>query len=100
MAPLNSSQRKQLRAMAHHLDPVILVGKQGVTDMLVRAASEALEDHELVKVKFNEFKGEKKALVAEIVRRTASEQVGLVGHVAILYRRQPDDEKRKIHLEG
>lgn len=100
MATLNSSQRKQLRAMAHHLDPVILVGKQGVSDMLVRATSEALENHELVKVKFNEFKGEKKTLIEQIAHRTAADLVGMVGNVAILYRRQPDDEKRKINLDG
>ncbi len=99
MATINSSQCKQLRAMAHHLDPLILVGKEGVSDMLVRATSEALENHELVKVKFNEFKDEKKALIGRIAHRTASDLVGMIGNVAILYRRQPDEEKRKINLD-
>jgi RNA-binding protein len=100
MVTLTSQQRKHLRGLAHHLDPLILVGKQGCTHALVRAAGEALEDHELVKVKFNDFKDEKRALTEELVRRTGSVLVGTIGHVAILYREQPDPEKRKIELPG
>ena len=98
MKTLTSSQRKFLRSRAHHLDPLILVGKQGVTDSLVRATSEALDDHELIKVRFNEFKDEKKELAEQIAFRTASQIVGMIGHVAIMYRWQSDDEKRKIEL--
>jgi len=96
MIELNSSQRKYLRKVGHHLDPLIIVGKQGVTDMLVRAVSEALEHHELVKIRFNEFKDEKRELVDELVRRTGSQVAGMIGHVALLYKEQPDEEKRKI----
>lgn len=96
MIELNSSQRKYLRKVGHHLDPLIIVGKQGVTDMLVRAVSEALEHHELVKIRFNEFKDEKQDLIDEIVRRTGSQIAGMIGHVALLYKEQPDEEKRKI----
>lgn len=96
MIELNSSQRKYLRKVGHHLDPLIIVGKQGVTDMLVRAVSEALEHHELVKVRFNEFKDEKRELIDELVRRTGSQVAGMIGHVALLYKEQPDEEKRKI----
>jgi RNA-binding protein len=95
---LTSGQRKMLRSLAHHLEPVVLVGKQGVTDTLVRSASEALEAHELVKVRFNEFKDEKQALAEEIARRTGAEVVGIVGHVATLYKRQQDPDKRLIDL--
>ncbi len=96
MIELNSSQRKYLRKVGHHLDPLIIVGKQGVTDMLVRAVSEALEHHELVKIRFNEFKDEKRELIDELVRRTGSQVAGMIGHVALLYKEQPDEEKRKI----
>lgn len=98
MPTLTSAQRKQLRAMAHHLDPLILVGKQGASDMLVRATAEALDSHELIKVRFNEFKDEKRDLIETIAFRTGSQLVGLIGHVAILYRQNPDEEKRKINL--
>lgn len=96
MTQLTSAQRKYLRQLGHHLDPVIIVGKHGVTDMVVRAISEALEHHELVKVRFNEFKEEKRALTEEIERRTGADIAGVIGHVALLYKEQPDEEKRKI----
>lgn len=98
MRELTSSQRKYLRRQAHHIDPVILVGKQGVTDQLVRAAAEALEAHELIKIRFNEFKDQKKELAANVAFRTGAELCGVIGHVAILYREHPEEDKRKIEL--
>lgn len=95
---LNSGQRKYLRGIAHHLEPVVLVGKHGVTDALVRSTSEALEAQELIKVRFNDFKEEKKALTDEIARRAGADVVGMVGHVATLYKRQQDPDKRLIEL--
>ena len=62
MEELTSLQRKHLRGLAQALDAVVLVGKQGVTENLVRAVDAALEAHELVKIRFNEFKDEKDAL--------------------------------------
>lgn len=98
MTPLTSSQRKHLRSLAHHLDPVVLVGKHGVTDTLIQSAIESLDAHELIKIRFNEHKSERKALSAEIAQRTGGELAGILGHVAILYRPHPKEDKRKIVL--
>ena len=98
MKSLTGAQRKYLRGRAHSLSPVIQVGKQGVTPDLVKAMNEALDSHELIKVKFVDFKEERKELSREIAERTSSEAVGLIGNVAILYRQQPDEQKRKILL--
>jgi len=98
MSSLNSAQRKSLRSQAHKLDPLILIGKQGLTDMVVRATAEALEAHELIKVRFNEFKDDKNELVEQLAFRTGCAVAGMIGHVAILYKRHPDPEKRKITL--
>lgn len=98
MKSLTGAQRKYLRGRAHSLSPVIQVGKQGVTPDLVKAVNEALDSHELIKVKFVDFKEERKELSREIAERTSSEAVGLIGNVAILYRQQPDEQKRKILL--
>ena len=98
MTELTSTQRKYLRKIGQKLDPVIIVGKQGVTDMLVRAVTQALEAHELVKVRFNEFKDEKRTLAEEIERRTGSHIAGMIGHVALFYKQQPDEDKRKIEF--
>ncbi|MRR14178.1 YhbY family RNA-binding protein [archaeon] len=91
-------QRTYLRGLAHKLRPVVQVGKSGITPELVRAVEEALNDHELIKVKFVDFKEERKELSAEIGAQTGSEALGLIGNVAIFYRQNADGEKRKIAL--
>ena len=58
----------------------------------------ALGDHELIKVRFLEFKDEKKALSQEIAEKTGSELVGLIGNIAIYFRQHPDPAKRKVRL--
>lgn len=95
---LAGSQRTYLRGLAHKLRPVIQVGKNGITDELIKAVDDALNIHELIKVKFVDFKEEKKELSQDIADRTSSEAVGLIGNVAIFYRQNPDEEKRKITL--
>jgi len=96
MKTLKGFQRKHLRGLAHGLRPVIQVGKNGITPELIKAVDEALESHELIKVKFVDFKEERKTLSQEIGEKTSSEAVGLIGNVAIFYREHPDKDKRKI----
>ena len=98
MEKLSSFQRKFLKGKAHSLEPVILVGKQGVTSSLIKTTNAALNDHELIKVKFVDLKDQKKALIEEISKKTDSEVVGTIGHVSILFRPNSDKEKRKIEL--
>ncbi len=98
MKTLKGSTRTYLRGLAHHLKPVIYVGQQGITESFIQSVEEALNAHELIKVKFNSFKEQKKTLAQEIEERTRSEMVGGIGHIAILYRQQPDETKRKIEL--
>ena len=95
---LTNPQRKYLRGQAHHLDPAVMVGKQGVTDALIVAVNASLAAHELIKIRFIEFKERRKELTAEIAARTGSEVAGIIGHVAILYRQHPEPEKRKVQL--
>jgi RNA-binding protein len=96
---LTSSQRKRLRGLAHSLEPLVHVGKGGVTDELAAQLDRALDAHELVKVRFLEGKEEKRELVAELCRRTGAAEAGTVGHVAILYRGHADPEKRRVALD-
>lgn len=98
MEHLKGSQRKYLRAQAHHLKPLVMIGAKGVTDQLLASVDLALTDHELIKIKFGEFKEAKKEISAEIALATHSEMIGLIGHIAILYRQHPDLQKRKIRI--
>jgi RNA-binding protein len=98
MDMLKGSQRKYLRGLAHNLKPVVQVGKQGLTAGLAGSVHQALLDHELIKIKFLEFKEEKKQMAGELAARTGSECVGLIGNVATFYRPHPEEEKRQIRL--
>jgi RNA-binding protein len=98
MQELKGSDRKYLRGLAHSLEPTVYVGKLGLTDGLVSALDEALEANELIKIKFNDRKDEKKEIAAALEERTQSHVVGMIGNVVIVYRQNPDEEKRKIRL--
>ena len=100
MTKLTGADRKFLRSAAHHLDPAVRIGKGGITDAVLQAVETALDDHELIKIKFMDFKKEKRALSEQIAEKSKSERVGLTGHVAILYRQNVDPEKRKIDVEN
>ena len=95
---LNSRQKKILRAKAHDLKPIVLVGKSGVTDGCIQSIDEAIDSHELIKVKFIEHKDDKKKLSEIICDKTKAEIVGNIGHTIMLFRQNPDQEKRKYKI--
>ncbi|HEY7213075.1 MAG TPA: ribosome assembly RNA-binding protein YhbY [Thermoanaerobaculia bacterium] len=98
MTELTGARKKHLRGLAHHLKPVVQIGKNGLTEPVLASIEQALDDHELVKVRLADPQGRKKELAEEIAERSGSGQVGLVGNVVTLYRRQPDPEKRRVEL--
>ncbi len=98
MDPLSGAQRKHLRGLAHHVKPVVHVGKNGVTDPVLQEVEEALDYHELIKVKLIDPQGRKKELAAELASRSGGTRVGLVGNIVTLYRQHPDPEKRKVEV--
>ena len=98
MNNLSSSQRSYLRSQAHHLEPVVLIGKHGITDGTIRSIDRVLETRELIKIKFREFKDEKSSLSEKITELTNSQVVGIIGHTAIIFRQNPDSDKRQIHI--
>jgi RNA-binding protein len=94
MASLTGKQSRHLRALAHELEPVVLVGKEGATEGVVAATDQALTDHELVKVRLPDVPREERAVIAtQLAADTKSALAGTVGRVAILYRRHPSTPK-------
>ncbi|HCK08333.1 MAG TPA: hypothetical protein DHW45_00580, partial [Candidatus Latescibacteria bacterium] len=91
---LNPSARKSLRKQAHHLKPTVFVGKDGMSQTVIAAARESLDAHELIKVRFVDFKDSKKEISAQLAELSKSELVGMIGHLAILYRQHPDEARR------
>ncbi len=86
MIELTNSKKKDLKAQAQQLEPILRVGQAGVSPAFIASLDEALGLHELVKIKFAEFKEEKKTLAPEIAAKTGSELVMRVGNVAVYYR--------------
>ena len=98
MNNLSSSERKYLRSQAHHLEPVVLIGKNGIKDGTIELINRVLEARELIKIKFREFKDEKLSLSEKIAELTNSQVVGVIGHTVIIFRQNPDSDKRQIHI--
>lgn len=95
---LTSTQKKYLRGLAHKLKPVIQIGKSGFTKELQMEMNIQLEIHELIKIRFMDFKEEKKEIMAQIEARLLASSAGIIGHIGILYRQAEDLKKRKIKI--
>ena len=89
---LTEPQRKHLRRLGHDRDPIVLVGQGGISPNLVAELDRALGDHELVKVRARVGdRDTRDAILTELAASTRSEIVQRIGHVALYYRRNPDE---------
>ena len=96
---INAKQRKLLEKNAQPLNPLVQVGGAGVTEEQIKQISRLLGEHELIKVKFNEFKEEKRELSTQIAAKTSSTLVRIIGNVLILYRPAEEAENRKFEKD-
>lgn len=87
---LTNSERRRLKADAQRLKATFKIGKHGLSAPFLQGLDEALNHSELIKVKFDEFKEQRKALAPVLAEKTGSELLMLVGNVAVLYRRRPE----------
>lgn len=81
------------------MSALVQVGGAGVTENQISQIVRLLNEHELIKVKFNEFKDEKKELTAQIAEKTGSTAVRLIGNVAIFYLPAKKVSDRKYEAE-
>lgn len=98
MIDLTSKQRKILEKAAHHIEPMVIIGQNGVTEAQSNHVKNAFKTHEILKVKFNEFKEGKQELANWIAEDTDSTLVRIIGNVATFYRQAENPENRKIKL--
>ncbi|MEO7675635.1 MAG: YhbY family RNA-binding protein [Verrucomicrobiota bacterium] len=94
LEPLNNSQIRKFKAAAQHLEPILKIGKGGLSDGFIRSVEEALSQHDLVKIKFVEFKEQKKELAPQLAEKTSSHLVMRVGNVMVLHRPRPAAETK------
>lgn len=94
---LTGRDKRILRASAHHLQPAVLIGADRLTDGLVGEVDRQLEQRELVKAKLIDAdKEEVSQALQALVERTGATHVQTIGHVVVLFRRNPDPDKRRI----
>lgn len=90
---LTTKQRQYLKGLAHHLSPVVMLGGNGLTEGVLAEIDNALNHHELIKVKIAGADRETKQLIIQaIVRETKATEVQTIGHVLVLFR--PSEEKK------
>ncbi len=99
MIELNSKARKILEKYAHDLNPVVIIGGNGVTEGLEGKVQAELNAHELIKVKFNEFKDEKNELANGLASSCQATLVRIIGNVAIFYKPAEEAKNRKYEKE-
>ena len=93
MRSLTNAQIRELKARAQLMKPTLKVGHDGLSAEFIAALAGALDRQELVKVKFSDFKDQKKELAPQLASRTGSELIMRVGNVAVLFRPKPAVEK-------
>lgn len=94
---LTGKQKRKLRALGHHLPVVVQVGEAGVSEGVVKAVAQALEDHELVKIKIADEREGRAAAVAALAAQTGAEVAQTLGRTALLFKKR--QEKSKIELD-
>ncbi len=91
LEPLTNKQISQFKSAAQLMDASLKVGKAGLSDAFVRSVSEELDRHVLVKIKFADFKEEKKTLAPLLAEKTGSHLIMRVGNVMVLHRPKPPE---------
>jgi len=95
--PLTGKQRRYLRALGHHLEPVVQLGKHGLTEGVTQATDRALEDHELVKIKLGtECPAERDEVAEALATELNAEVAQTMGRTILLYRRHPKEPRIQL----
>ena len=96
---LTGKQRHHLRALAHHLEPVVHVGHDGITGAVVTQIDEALTAHELIKVRVSaDAPASREETAEQIAAGTRSEVAQIIGRIVVVFRRRTTKKKAKVAL--
>jgi RNA-binding protein len=96
MDPLSPAQRRALKASAHALVPVVILGGKGLTDSLFAEVERALAAHELIKVRAPGMdRDERETVLAALCEHCNAHAVQHIGKVLVLYREKPEPEEKR-----
>jgi RNA-binding protein len=87
---LTNREMRVLKARAQLLKPILKIGKEGLSPAFIRAVEDALAHHELVKVKLDEYKEQRRDLAPKLAESVSASLIMQVGHVIVLFRRKPN----------
>ena len=87
---MNSADKKKLRAEAHTLKPVVMIGQSGLTAAVLAEIELALNSHELIKVKIRAERDDRKLISEKICADTGAELIQTIRQIAVIYRLNPD----------
>lgn len=99
MAALSIQERKRLRQIGHALNPVVMIGGQGLTENVIEETNLALNDHELIKVKVaGEDREVRAQVIDELAQATGAEAVQKIGKIVLLYKKAPKQNPNLSNL--
>jgi RNA-binding protein len=88
---LSGKQRRYLRSLGHSLNPIVQVGRGGLSDEVMQAVESALGDHELIKVRLGQGSDlERHGAAGDLASRAGAEVAQVLGNTVLLYRRHPE----------
>ena len=94
---LTSKQRQYLKGLAHSLEPIVRVGRAGVSPSVIEETKRSLHAHELIKVRIeNDDSAQRKAIAAELATACDAEVAATIGKLAILYRARDEDPEIEL----
>jgi putative YhbY family RNA-binding protein len=100
MLNLNPAQRRALKARAHHLQPVVLIGDAGLTPTVLREIDINLKSHELIKIRvFGDDRAARAALIEAICTPLQAAAVQHIGKILVIFRPRPADEAKPAKRE-
>ncbi|HEX7037837.1 MAG TPA: ribosome assembly RNA-binding protein YhbY [Pseudomonadales bacterium] len=90
--------RRRLKRIAHHLEPVVQVGERGVTDAVIAETRRALDDHELIKVRLAGDRDARSAMARELAGACEADVVQSIGRIVVLFRKNPEPNHKLSNL--
>ena len=86
---MNSADKKNFRAQAHTLKPVIMIGQSGLTAAVLAEIELALDTHELIKIRIRAEREDRKLISEKICTETGAELIQTIGQITVVYRLNP-----------
>lgn len=87
---MKAADKKTLKAQAHTLNPVVMIGHSGLTPAVLAEIELALNSHELIKLRIRAEREDRKQITEKICQETNAELIQAIGQISVIYRKNPD----------